>query len=329
MSRHNRNPQPTSIIMKEITVECPHCQAPFGLFEALGEQQRTALAAYFGAPKQHDQFREKIVAELCETHRLRDLEREKLIVDLRTSIQALQAKLAVSSQQSVGETLEIELLENLTKAFPCDKFTRVGKGRNGGDIIHTVNDRHGNAVGIILWEAKNTAAWSAKWLEKIRADGRDCRAQLSVIVTKNLPKEVTTFSRVEDVWVSGLSCYVGLALALRSQLVACALVLEKQKIAEASDALVTYVTGAEFAHRVSAFAFAATAIQNQLQREHQLLKKHWAEREKLAQTIAENVAGLEGDLKGLLGGQLVNVDAARLPLQLPIYEPLTPTQHSA
>jgi hypothetical protein len=200
--------------MKKITLNCPHCGKPFALADALTESAQEELAKHFNAPEAQLQLRQQIANEFGAEQRLRELEREKLIVDLRASVQALQIKLAVSSQQSAGDALEVELLDSLSRSFPHDLFERIGKGRNGGDLIHSVRNSSGETLGTILWEAKNTALWSAKWIEKIRGDARECKAQLSVIVSKSLPKPLATFGQVEEVWVCAISCYLGLATAL-------------------------------------------------------------------------------------------------------------------
>jgi hypothetical protein len=84
--------------------------------------------------------------------------------------------------------LELEAL--LRERFPWDTIDPVPKGEYGGDALQRVVGSHGQPCGTIIWESKRTKNWSDGWLVKLREDQRAAKAELAVIVSQSLPKEV-------------------------------------------------------------------------------------------------------------------------------------------
>jgi len=60
----------------------------------------------------------------------------------------------------------------------------------------------GQPCGTIIWESKRTKNWSDGWLAKLREDQRAAKAEIAVIVSQSLPKEIEAFGLVENVWVT-------------------------------------------------------------------------------------------------------------------------------
>jgi hypothetical protein len=46
---------------------------------------------------------------------------------------------------------------------------------------------------VIAWESKNTKAWSEGWVEKLKEDRLRVNADVSILVTAILPKDVEKF----------------------------------------------------------------------------------------------------------------------------------------
>src|SRR5690242_20550110 len=125
--------------MKKLMISCPHCKEPFDLRTAITPRLRAALVEHLDLPAlERSHIREEVIAELAQTHRLQDLEQEKLFSDLRASIHDLHLKVTRGSQQRTGEVLENEVFNILRGNFPHDEWARVGKGRTGADIIQRV-----------------------------------------------------------------------------------------------------------------------------------------------------------------------------------------------
>ena len=92
----------------------------------------------------------------------------------------------------------------MRQQFPFDEIEPVPKGIHGGDVVHSVRDATGVNCGIILWESKHTKNWSDGWLPKLRDDQRAAKAQIAILVSFELPKDVTTFRHIDGIWVTSV-----------------------------------------------------------------------------------------------------------------------------
>ena len=247
---------------------------------------------------------------------------------MRKQVEELRRKSEQGSQQLQGEVQELELEAILRSQFPKDEFEPVAVGRAGGDILQKVIGAGGTVCGTILWESKRTKGWQEGWLSKARENQRNAHASVSVIATTALPKGLTNFDRVEDVWVSGFECVVPLAKALRATLIQTDLAqLVGQDRSGKTDRMYSYVTGQNFKHRVSAIVEAYVKLQEDLDREKRSVTAAWARRVRSHELILLGAAGMYGDLQGILGKtmpQIEGLEALHLdndPLSLPIAEP--------
>src|SRR5205823_3426749 len=103
--------------------------------------------------------------------------------------------------------------------FPFDEIIPVPKGAHGGDVLHHVRDETGQSCGIIIWESKRTKSWSDGWIPKLKDDKLAAKAQLAVLVTAAMPKDVPTFECRDNVWVTPPMYSVALTAALRMMLI--------------------------------------------------------------------------------------------------------------
>ena len=169
------------------------------------------------------------------------------------------------------------------------------------------------ACGILLWETKNTKAWSGQWIPKLKDDMIETRAAISILVSVTLPESVARFGQVDGVWVSDPSSAIPLAVALRQQLVA--LARERQASVgknEKMEILYQYLAGTEFKQKIEGIVEAFTAMQEQINRERRAMEKQWKEREKQIERVIKNTVGLYGDMQGIIGGQIPEIPALEL-----------------
>src|SRR5260221_4362295 len=110
-----------------------------------------------------------------EEHKLKDLEKDKKLNDALTQIETLKNRIQQGSQQTQGESMELELEQKLKAEFPQDKISEVKKGVRGADLIQVVVDKLGRSCGTILWESKN-AKWHDGWISRLHNDGRQTKA---------------------------------------------------------------------------------------------------------------------------------------------------------
>ena len=252
----------------------------------------------------------EVAQKFIDEYRMKDAEKDKQIGDLRKQIEDLKRRAEQGSQQSQGEIQELELEKEISQLFPIDNVKPVPKGMKGADVIQEVLTNSGNLCGVIIWESKRTKNWSDGWIAKLKNDQRSVKADIAVIVTQVLPKDIRNFGFVDGVWVTNYISLQGLAIALRQKLTELAytkaLVMSKDKKA---DILFQYLTGPEFRQRVEAIIEAFSDMKIELDREKRLYERSWAKREKQLQSVLLNTAGMYGDLQGMIGSSMQTIPA--------------------
>jgi hypothetical protein len=249
---------------------------------------------------------------LGEEHRLKDVEKDRQLSDLRRQIEDLRHRAGVGSQQLQGEAAEAELEFILRERFPIDEISGVGQGVRGADIHHLVCDARGARCGSILWECKNTKHWSDGWIAKLKEDQRSGRADVAVLVTAALPKGCTRFAIVEGVIVTEFACAGAVATLVRAQLVQLAEARAAASTKEEKlELLYRYLSGVEFRQRVEAVVEAFANMRRELDQERRAAERQWAKRAKQIEAVTFNISGMYGDLQGLVS--LPSIQLLELP----------------
>jgi len=270
---------------------------------------------------EREKIKEATAKSLSEAYRLKDLEKEKQIGDMRKQIEDLKRKAEQGSQQTQGEVLELELEEILTNRFRVDNVVPVPKGIPGADVIQTVHDKGGLECGKIIWESKRAKAWGGDWISKLKDDQRAVKAEIAVLVTTALPKEVKNFGLINGVWVSDYASFEGLAIALRTNLIQLA-VVKRSSVGknEKIEALYTYINGPEFTQKIEAIVEAFNGMKQELEQEKRVFTKVWARREKQINRVVDNTIGLYGDVQSLSGSKLPQIKNLELKSLESAYE---------
>ncbi|MEI6222135.1 MAG: DUF2130 domain-containing protein [bacterium] len=245
-----------------------------------------------------------------DEHRMKELEKEKQINDLLHQIDDLKRRAQQGSQQTQGEVLELELEELLRSNFPYDQIEPVAKGIRGADIIQKVFNTTGQHCGTIIWESKQTKSWSDGWVDKLKQDQREMSADVAVLLSSVLPKEVRNFGYVQGVWVTNYDSMLGLSTALRIQLVHVA----AAKFAsvgknEKMEVLYSYLSGPEFRQRVEGIVEAFNTMRQDLDQEKRAMIKIWAKREKQIERVVNNTVRMYGSLHGIIGASLPQIES--------------------
>jgi hypothetical protein len=283
--------------------------------EARARELDLEVARRVDAEKQ--KLEAQVRAHVVEQQALELKKKDKQIEDLKRMIEELRRKSEQGSQERQGEVLEWDLETALVRAFPHDKIHPVPKGMRGADVIQEVYDSRLRLCGRIIWETKHTKAWSPSWLAKLKDDQREAGATLAVLVSVTLPDEVHTFGLIDGVWVTSVSCFLPLAVALREQLIRVAFAqAATYGMGEKMEALYRYLSGDEFRHRVEALVETFKAMQDQLTKERRAMEKLWAERAKQLERLITNTASMYGAIRGVIGGQwpeIPSLDLEPLP----------------
>jgi hypothetical protein len=228
---------------------------------------------------------------------------------MQRQIEELKRRAEQGSQQLQGEVQEVEIESLLTARFPRDTIQPVPKGEFGGDVLHRVIGPLGQQCGTILWESKRTKNWSDTWLPKLREDQRAAKAEIAVIISQVLPKDVETFGLVEGVWLAHPRVLIPIAMTLRNTLVEVACARQASEGQQTKMELIyQYLTGPRFRQRVQAIVEAFSSMREDLDREKKAITKQWAKREEQIDRVMQATVGMYGDLQGIAGKTLQEIE---------------------
>lgn len=263
--------------------------------------------------EEHVRLRLSIAKEIEEKQHFQMAQRDKTIEDMRRQLAEAQRTASQGSQQSQGEVVELELEATLQRLFPMDQIIPVGKGVNGADIVQSVLDRTGTSCGKIVWELKNTKAWSQGWVAKLKEDQRREGAEIAVLITSVLPEGIHSFGSVDGIWVGSLPSVTGLATVLRGGLMQVSKVrgLNENKQGK-MEVIYEHLTGLAFHHQVQSIVEAFMEMRDSLQKEKLDYTKRWAIREKQLDRALIGMSGMWGSLEGLMGPALQPMEVLSL-----------------
>ena len=261
------------------------------------------------------EVRERAKKEAEDSLKLKVSEKEEQIASMQRQIENLRRKAEQGSQQLQGEVMELELESTLRSKFPFDIIEPVAKGEFGGDILQRVVSPIGLTCGAVIWESKRTKNWSDAWLAKLRSDQRMAKAELSILITQALPKDIPSFGQIDGVWITSPEHAIPLAIALRQTLIEVANSKQSQEGQQTKMELVyDYLTGPRFLHRVEAIVEKFSDMQADLDREKKAMTRLWAKRESQIQGVIESTVGMYGDLQGIAGRALQEIKGLEMPL---------------
>ncbi|MHC2390881.1 hypothetical protein ACVMFA_009476 [Bradyrhizobium liaoningense] len=244
-------------------------------------------------------------------------QKDAQIDSLGRTVEELKRKLEQGSQQTQGEAFELELENLLRGKFPLDLVEPVAKGEIGGDIIQTVNGQIGSSAGVILWELKNTKSWSDGWLPKLRDNKRAAKADVALIVSSALPKGVETFDLIDGVYVAHPRCALPVALTLRQGLLEVTGARTTQAGQQSkAEQVYQYLTGARFKQRIEAIVERFKDMRDDIDKERKFMMKAWAKREAQVNVMIESTVGMVGDLHGIMGQAMPEIEVIEEPPML-------------
>lgn len=251
--------------------------------------------------------------EAEEGLKLKVMEKDQTIASMQQKIEELKQKAEQGSQQLQGEVQELELETLLRAKFPFDSIEPVPKGEFGGDVLQRVVSQSGQASGSILWESKRTKNWSDGWLVKLREDQRTAKAEVSVLVSQALPKGTETFDVIDGVWVTSPRAALPVATILRHTLLQVGMARQTSEGQQTKTEMIyQYLTGPRFRQRVEAIVEAFSTMQEDLDKERKAIMKQWAKREEQIERVMGATVGMYGDLQGIAGKSLQEIEGLEL-----------------
>lgn len=254
------------------------------------------------------EIEEKVRKTEAERTELKVKELEKKLNDQIELAETMRRKAEQGSMQLQGEVQELALEELLRSSFPFDTIDEVAKGVKGADCTQTVRNALAQPCGKIIYESKRTKAFAGDWIEKLKTDMRAQQADIAVIVTEVLPKEMEAFGFKDGVWVCRFSDVKPLAFLLRDSLIRVhnALVSQENK-GDKMQMLYNYLTGNEFRQNIEAVVEGFLSLKEGIVRERMQMEKLWKEREKQLEKVLLNTTQFYGSIKGIAGNAVADI----------------------
>lgn len=255
-----------------------------------------------------EQARFTIKEQVQQESFLKLKEREKVIEDLKLKLDEAKQKAEQGSMQLQGEIQELEIIELLKDFHPLDEITQSKKGANAADILQVVKTQNGIECGKIYYESKRTKSWSNEWVKKFKQDNINTKADILVLVTNTLPKEIQRYGIVDGVWVCSFSDVKELSLVLRFGL------LKVQQVAITNqgketkmELLYNYLTSEDFKNVFESILVGFKTIQDSHASEKLKMQRLWKEREKVLEQVLKNSVEFYGSIKGIAGAAIPEI----------------------
>jgi hypothetical protein len=258
--------------------------------------------------------RAKIIDQISASEGARfsmiEAEYKKKIEDAQKANEDLRRKLDQGSQQLQGEVLELELEQVLISSFLHDQIDEVKKGQRGADVLHTVRTIQGDVCGKIIWEAKRAENWTDKWLEKLKDDQQEAKADIAVLVTTVMPKGTNdVILRLGDIWVISPHVIKPVAEMLRVVL------LEANKLKsintgrnEKMEYLYNYLASTQFSQKIRTMLDAFESMRSDLESEKRAMQKIWSKRQTQIERVTYSMTSVVGELQGIAHDALPQFD---------------------
>jgi hypothetical protein len=251
---------------------------------------------------------QRIAAKETE-FQLRMKEMEEKLETQRKLADEMKRKAEQGSMQLQGEVQELALEEMLQAAFPFDMINQVSKGVRGADCIQAVRNNFGQECGKIIYESKRTNAFALDWIEKLKADMRSLSADIAVIVTKTMPKDMDCFGIKDGVWICSFSEVKALASVLRDGVIRVFNTAKSnENKGDKMHLLYGYLTSNEFAEQWKAIREGFMAMKLSIQKERDTMERLWKSREKQLEKVLLNAAHIRGSIEGISGMDAVDLN---------------------
>jgi hypothetical protein len=288
-------------LQKEQQLKNKEADVEITIQKKLQEERHT-----LGEQIRKQEIEKNALRESEQTMRMREL--EKQLEDQKKLAEEMKRKAEQGSMQLQGEVQEQALEEMLMATFPFDIISEVGKGVRGADCIQTVRNHIGQECGKIIYESKRTEAFTAEWIDKLKKDMLAQGADIAVIVTKTMPKDLQQFGEKNGVYICTFAEARSLAQVLRNAI----LKISESRTSQENKgdkmvAMYNYLTSHEFIGNMNAMREGFRGLRSMMQKEREDFEKNFKKKEKQIELIIQNSLHIAGSVEGIAGQDLINM----------------------
>jgi len=277
-------------------------------------ESKAKADAQIALTKQLSEEKEKISKQAQEDNELKLKQKDEQMEQVKRQLEDMRRKAEQGSMQTQGEAQELAIEEWLTVQYPIDSIEEIKKGARGADCLQIVNTHQMQNCGMIYYESKRTKDFQPSWIEKFKADIREKGADIGILVTSVLPKDMDRMGQKDGIWICTYEDFKALSAIIREQVISVSRAMKSQENrSDKMGLLYNYMTSNEFKMQIEAIVEGFTQMQTDLQKEKNAMARIWKQREKQLLKVLENTTGMYGSLQGIAGNAIGHIEALELP----------------
>lgn len=264
--------------------------------------------------EEQSKIEESVAKRINQENELQNKELRKKLEDQHKLIEEMKRKSEQGSMQLQGEIQELAIEETLTTEFPHDIIKEIPKGARGADTIQVVMDSHLEEAGRIVYESKRTKSFSNDWIGKLKQDQRSIQADIAVLVTEVLPKDMERFGIKDGVYICTFQEFKSLVFVLRQILLKSKEVRATQENkTDKMEMLYHFLTSEEFKMQITGIVDGFQGMKEDIDREKRSMQSMWKRREKQLELVISNTVDMYGSIKGIAGKAIPTISQLELP----------------
>jgi hypothetical protein len=235
-----------------------------------------------------------------EEHQVKVRQLEDQLARVKDQLADAERKARTGSRQEEGYARQEVFAADLERRFPEDRIQVTRRGERGADVIQEV--RVGaHTCGTILWECKNTAAWSGTWTVKLADDVKQAGASVGIIVSAALPGGIDGFGERDGAWVCGYDVAAVLVTGLREKVISDRRHELASAGANSAGRVYNYVMTGDFGSRFLTLGRIAAQLLGDLAQDRRALEQRWKRTERRIHDMAATLDAIPLDLRDVLG----------------------------
>lgn len=231
-------------------------------------------------------------------------QKDRLISSLKDENEVQQRRIEHLTADERGEMNEEELVARLQAAFPDDRIERLGRGRAGSDILHTIRyplDGGFETAGLVVYECKDTLQWVNSFVDQAKKARLTHKTPHVVIVSRAFPRAEKILCVRDGVPIVAPARIVDLARVLRGMVIELHRAgLSKESQAAKTQELYEYLAGDEFRQAFGVIVDAAKELGDLLGKERTAHERTWAKRQQIYNELGGKSAAIDGRLRAII-----------------------------
>ena len=172
-----------------------------------------------------------------------------------------------------------------------------------------MRNNFGQECGKIIYESKRTENFGGDWIEKFKKDMRSTGADIAVLVTKTMPKDLDCFGLKDGIWICTFSEVSAWRMYCAMDIIRVYNSTKKhENKGDKMHLLYDYLTSNEFSEQWKAIREGFVAMKMSIVKERNAMEKLWKASEKQLEKVLLNAAHVKGSVEGIAGQDSIHLD---------------------